>query len=107
MFREFRAFLLRGTIIDLAVAVIIGVAFGAVVTSLVENIITPIIGAVFGKQDFSALTFTIKAASGGGGGATAPLPNGMQGMIALVMAMAVILIGRKKSGRPGSLTNTF
>lgn len=54
-----------------------------------------------------ALTFTIKAASGGGGGASVPLPNGMRGMIALVMAIAVILISRKKSGRPGSLTNTF
>ncbi len=57
--QEFKTFLLRGNIVDLAVAVVIGVAFGAVVTSLVENLITPLIAAIFGKHDFSALTFTI------------------------------------------------
>lgn len=56
---EFRAFILRGNVIDLAVAVVIGAAFGAIVTSLVENIITPIIGAIGGQPDFSGLTFTI------------------------------------------------
>ncbi len=56
---EFRAFILRGNVLDLAVAVIIGAAFGAVVTSLVENILTPIIAAIFGKPDFSNLSFTI------------------------------------------------
>lgn len=56
---EFRAFILRGNVIDLAVAVVIGAAFGAIVTSLVENIITPIIAAIGGQPDFSGLTFTI------------------------------------------------
>lgn len=56
---EFRAFILRGNVLDLAVAVIIGAAFGAVVTSLVENILTPLIAAIFGKPDFSNLSFTI------------------------------------------------
>lgn len=56
---EFRAFVLRGNVLDLAVAVIIGAAFGAVVTSLVENILTPLIAAIFGKPDFSNLSFTI------------------------------------------------
>lgn len=56
---EFRAFILRGNVLDLAVAVIIGAAFGAVVTSLVENILTPFIAAIFGKPDFSNLSFTI------------------------------------------------
>jgi len=50
---------LRGNVLDLAVAVIIGAAFGAVVTSLVENILTPLIAAIFGKPDFSNLSFTI------------------------------------------------
>lgn len=59
MFKEFRAFILRGNLVDLAVAVVIGAAFGAVVTALVADIITPIIGAIGGKPDFSALTFTI------------------------------------------------
>ena len=56
---EFRAFLLRGNVVDLAVAVVLGVAFGAVVTALVEDILTPIIAAIFGQPDFSALDFTI------------------------------------------------
>ncbi len=56
---EFKTFILRGNVLDLAVAVVIGAAFGAIVTSLVENIITPIIAAIGGQPDFSALTFTI------------------------------------------------
>src|SRR5687767_9591156 len=56
---EFKAFILRGNVLDLAVAVVIGAAFGAIVTSLVENIITPIIGAIGGQPDFSRLTITI------------------------------------------------
>lgn len=59
MFAGFRNFISRGNIVELAVAVVIGTAFGAVVTSLVADLITPIIGAVFGQQDFSDLTFTI------------------------------------------------
>jgi large conductance mechanosensitive channel len=59
MLREFKAFLLRGNVVDLAVAVVIGAAFGAVVTALVADLITPIIAAIFGKHDFSSLTFTI------------------------------------------------
>lgn len=50
---------MRGNVIDLAVAVVIGAAFGAVVTALVKDLITPIIAALVGKPDFSALTFTI------------------------------------------------
>ena len=56
---EFRAFVLRGNVVDLAVAVVIGAAFGAVVTSLVENFITPLIAAIGGQPDFSDLSFTI------------------------------------------------
>jgi large conductance mechanosensitive channel len=56
---EFRNFLMRGNIVDLAVAVVIGVAFGAVVTSLVDDIIMPIIGMFGGQPDFSANTFSI------------------------------------------------
>ena len=51
--------LLRGNVIDLAVAVIIGAAFGAVVTSFVEDLLTPLIAAVGGETDFAGLTFTI------------------------------------------------
>src|SRR5690348_17553875 len=56
---EFKDFILRGNVVDLAVAVVIGAAFGAVVTALVRDILTPIIAAIFGKPDFSELTFTI------------------------------------------------
>jgi large conductance mechanosensitive channel len=56
---DFKAFLLRGNVVDLAVAIVIGVAFGAVVTAFVEDLITPLIAAIFGKPDFSALDFTI------------------------------------------------
>lgn len=59
MLQEFKQFVFRGNIVDLAVAVVIGIAFGAVITALVEDLITPLIGAIFGKQDFSALTFEI------------------------------------------------
>lgn len=59
MLSEFKGFLMRGNLIDLAVAFVIGAAFGALVTSLVENLITPIVAAVIGKPDFSDLTFTI------------------------------------------------
>ena len=59
MLKGFRQFLLRGNVIDLAVAVVIGGAFGAVVTALVKDLITPLIAAVVGKPDFSAIAFTI------------------------------------------------
>jgi len=59
MGKEFRDFLLRGNIVDLAVAVVIAIAFGTVVTSLVDDIIMPIIGIFGGSADFSTNTFTI------------------------------------------------
>jgi large conductance mechanosensitive channel len=55
----FKAFILRGNVLDLAVAVVIGAAFTQIVNSLVENIITPILAAIGGQPDFSDLTFTI------------------------------------------------
>jgi large conductance mechanosensitive channel len=56
---DFKQFLLRGNVVDLAVAVVIGAAFGAVITALVEDLLTPLIAAIGGQQDFSALDFTI------------------------------------------------
>ena len=53
MFKEFKAFIARGNVLDLAVAVIIGAAFGAIVTSLTGDVIMPVIGAIFGGADFS------------------------------------------------------
>jgi len=59
MLKGFRQFILRGNVIDLAVAVVIGGAFGAVVTALVKDLITPLIAAIGGKPDFSALQFQV------------------------------------------------
>ncbi len=56
---EFKKFLLRGNVVDLAVAVVIGAAFGALVAAMVADLVTPLIAAIFGKPDFSNLTFTI------------------------------------------------
>src|SRR6185437_13162138 len=62
MLKEFRDFLLRGNIVELAVAFVMGVAFAAVVNSLVNDLVMPIIAMIFGKPDFSSLTFTINDA---------------------------------------------
>ena len=67
MIQEFKEFIQRGNVLDLAVAVIIGGAFGAIVTALVDNIITPIIGAVMGGVDFSGLAITVGEAAIGYG----------------------------------------
>ena len=62
MLKEFRDFLLRGNIVELAVAFVMGVAFAALVNSLVDNLVMPIIAMIIGKPDFSNLTFTINDA---------------------------------------------
>lgn len=59
MLKGFREFLMRGNVVDLAVAVVIGGAFGGVVAALVKGLLTPLIAALVGKPDFSGLTFTI------------------------------------------------
>ncbi len=59
MVKEFREFILRGNLVDLAVAVVIGTAFGAVVTAFVKDLVTPLIAAIGGQPDFAGLTFTI------------------------------------------------
>jgi large conductance mechanosensitive channel len=59
MLKDFREFVLRGNVVDLAVAVVVGAAFGAVVTALVSDIITPLIAAIGGQPNFANLKFTI------------------------------------------------
>src|SRR3712207_742237 len=103
MLKEFRDFVLRGNVVDLAVAVVIGAAFGAVVTSLVENLITPLIGAIGGEPDFSALSFTINGSKFGYG-------NFLNALISFLVIAAVIfffvvkplntLMARLKPGKP-------
>ena len=59
MLEDFRKFVMRGNVLDLAVAVVIGVAFNAVVTSLVNDVIMQVIAAIFGKANFDKLTWTL------------------------------------------------
>ncbi len=59
MLKGFKQFILRGNVIDLAVAVVIGAAFGTVVAALVKDLLTPLIAAMVGKPDFSAIKFTV------------------------------------------------
>ena len=70
MLREFRAFIARGNVLDLAVAVIIGAAFATITTSLTEDVIMPIVGAIFGGLDFSNY-FTV----------IGPMPDGYSGSL--------------------------
>ena len=57
--KDFKAFLLRGNLVDMAVGIVIGLAFAAVVTALVTDLVTPLIAAIGGQPDFSGLSFTI------------------------------------------------
>jgi large conductance mechanosensitive channel len=59
MLREFRDFILKGNVVDLAIAVMLGVAFGAVVVAFTEGVLMAIIAALFGKPDFNALAFDL------------------------------------------------
>jgi large conductance mechanosensitive channel len=61
--KDFKQFLLRGNVVDLAVGVVIGAAFGTVVAALVKDFITPLIAALFGKPDFSAITFAVNGSN--------------------------------------------
>src|SRR6059036_3400228 len=63
MLREFKQFLFRGNIVDLAVAIVVGTAFVALVNAFVADILTPIVAAIFGKPDFSGLTFHINGST--------------------------------------------
>jgi large conductance mechanosensitive channel len=62
MIKEFRDFLMRGNLVELAVAFVMGLAFAALITSFVDNLVMPIVAMIIGKPDFSDLTFTINDA---------------------------------------------
>src|SRR2546423_7313719 len=64
MFKEFREFIARGNVIDLAVAVVIGAAFGKIIISLVEGIVMPPIGLIFGKVDFASMFYVLDTTKG-------------------------------------------
>ncbi len=79
----FKRFLMRGNVVDLAVAVVIGAAFGAVVTAFVKDLITPLIAAVAGKPDFSALALTIN-------GSRFPIGDFLNALVSFLMVAAAI-----------------
>ncbi len=101
MLKGFKAFLLRGNVIDLAVAVVIGAAFGAVVEALVKDLLTPLIAAVVGKPDFSAIAFTVN-------GSRFLIGDFINAIVAFVLVAAAIyffvvapmnaIMARRKSG---------
>lgn len=83
MLQDFKKFIMRGNVVDLAVAVVIGAAFGAVVTALVENFVTPLIAAIGGQPDFSKLSFTINNSEFGYG-------NFLNALVSFLMIAAVV-----------------
>ncbi len=85
MIKEFRAFINRGNVIDLAVAVIIGAAFTAIVKSLVDDIVMPLIGIALGGVDFTALAFQV-------GAATITYGNFIQAIINFVLIALVVFL---------------
>jgi large conductance mechanosensitive channel len=102
MLKGFKEFLLRGNVVDLAVAVVIGGAFGAVVAALVKDLLTPLIAAIVGKPDFSAIEFTVN-------GSKFPIGDFINAVVAFVLVAAAIyffvvapmnmVIARRRSGQ--------
>lgn len=97
MASEFKQFLLRGNVVDLAVGVVIGAAFGAVVKSLVEDLLTPLIGAVVGAPDFSALQFTLNGSVFGVGAF-------LNAVFFLVVKSVNALVSRARTAPPADPT---
>jgi large conductance mechanosensitive channel len=105
MLRGFKEFILRGNVLDLAVAVVIGGAFGAVIAALVKDILTPLIGAIVGQPDFSAYTLTLN-------GSTLLIGDFLNAILAFLLVAAAVyvfvvvpmnaLIARRRRGEPPS-----
>jgi large conductance mechanosensitive channel len=85
MIKEFREFIMRGNVVDLAVAVVIGAAFGAVVAAFVADIVTPLIAAIGGKPDFADLAFSIN-------GSTFKYGHFLNAVVSFLIVAAVIFI---------------
>lgn len=83
MLKGFKQFILRGNVVDLAVGVVIGASFGTVVTSLVKDIFTPFISAIFKSPDFSGLAFTIN-------GSNFMYGNFLNALIAFIIVAVVV-----------------
>jgi large conductance mechanosensitive channel len=86
MLKGFRDFILRGNVVDLAVAVILGAAFNAIVTSFVKDILTPLIAAVMGKPDFSAVVLNVH-------GTPVMIGNFLNAAISFLIVASVVYFG--------------
>ncbi len=103
MLQGFKQFILRGNVLDLAVAVVMGAAFGAVVTALVKDLITPLIAAIVGKPDFSAIEFTVS-------GSKFPIGDFINALVSFILIAAAVyffivlpmntLLARMRRGEP-------
>ena len=83
MLQGFKQFVLRGNVLDLAVAVVMGAAFGAVVAALVKDLITPLIAAIVGKPDFSAIEFTVN-------GSKFPVGDFVNALVSFILIAAAV-----------------
>ena len=105
MLKDFREFALKGNVIDLAVGVIIGAAFGKIVSSFVGDVIMPPIGVLLGGVDFTNLVFTLKEAAGTAPAVVIAYGKFIQtvvdfGIISFVIFMAVKLLNKIKNTAP-------
>jgi large conductance mechanosensitive channel len=105
MVQEFKAFVMRGNVLDLAVGVVIGAAFGKIVSSLVADVLTPPIGLLLGGVDFSQLAVTLKAAAGDKPAVVLGIGKFIQSIvdfliIAFVIFLVVKAVNRMKREEP-------
>ena len=99
MMAEFKEFAMRGNAIDLAVGVVIGAAFGKIVTALVDNVIMPPIGLLIGGVDFTDLAITLKAAEGGAPAVVLAYGKFIQSIVDFLIVAFAIFVGVKAINR--------
>lgn len=105
MLQEFKEFAVKGNAVDMAVGIIVGAAFGKIISSLVADVVMPPIGVLIGGVDFTKLAFTLKEAAGDAPAVTLNYGNFIQALvdftiIAFVIFMAVKLINSLKKEEP-------
>ena len=104
MIKEFKEFIMRGNVLDLAVAVIIGGAFGAIVGSLVKDIIMPLVAVIFGTTDFSAIVLKVGTSNIGIGSFLNAVINFL--IIAFAMFMIIKAANSRKKPAPAAAPTT-
>jgi len=86
MLKEFRQFIVRGNLVDLAVAVVLGAAFGAVVSALVKDLVTPLIAAIAGEPDFGGIAFTLN-------GSRFAIGHFLNALLSFLLVASVVFFG--------------